>query len=272
MPSSEWRLQLIGFTIQERRTVKEIIRKLTDKIGKESLEFGLRDDLSDNMNLLEEFYTSSKLEYINSKGRQKTTAFARVKDVNAVIQEIIRGRGIKRPLVALGLDSGQGKLVVTMAVYDRDELEGLQGHQEVEPHLQQEDVQHEKVLFLLQGALIILSKKNEAQEVTHPGAGGADNLQQEDRRHEQALPQQEVQKVPVSVADKVTGTRKQKSILSVFGELRKLKSKKWRDRDTLKAAAETEPDSVSNQVFFNSFQYFTFILMSDFRSCKLALR
>ena len=125
-------------------------------------------------------YMSSKLEYINSKGRQKTTAFARVKDVNAVIQEIIRGRGIKRPLVALGLDSGQGKLVVTMAVYDRDELEGLQEHQEVEPHLQQEDVQHEKVLFLLQGALIILSKKNEAQEVTHPGAGGADNLQQED--------------------------------------------------------------------------------------------
>ena len=37
---------------------------------------------------------------------------------------------------ALGLDSGQGKLVVTMAVYDRDELEGLQEHQEVEPHLQ----------------------------------------------------------------------------------------------------------------------------------------
>ena len=50
----------------------------------------------------------------------------------------------------------------------------------MEPHLQQEDVQHEQVLFLLQGALIILSKKNEAQEVTHPGAGGADNLQQED--------------------------------------------------------------------------------------------
>ena len=34
-------------------------------------------------------YMSSKLEYINSKGRQKTTAFGRVSDVNAVIQEII---------------------------------------------------------------------------------------------------------------------------------------------------------------------------------------
>ena len=33
----------------------------------------------------------------------------------------------------------------------------------MEPHLQQEDVQHEQ-----------------AQEVTHPGAGSADNLQQED--------------------------------------------------------------------------------------------
>ena len=43
-------------------------------------------------------YMSSKLEYINSKGRQKTKAFARVKDVNAVIQEIIRGRGLRRPL------------------------------------------------------------------------------------------------------------------------------------------------------------------------------
>ena len=101
-----------------------------------------------------------------------------------------------------------------------------------------------------------------------PGAGGADNLQQEDRRHEQARPQdeadhhqdtgegqqgeteQEAQKIPVAVADKVTGGRKQKSILSVFGELRKLKSKKWRNRDNLKVTAETEHDSVSgsNQV------------------------
>ena len=235
----------------------KIIRKLTDKIGKESLEFGLRDDLSDNMNSLEEFYTSSKLEYINSKGRQKTTAFARVKDVNAVIQEIIRGRGIKRPLVALGLDSGQGKLVVTMAVYDRDELEGLQGHEEEEPNLQQEDRRHEQAL-----------PQQEVREVPLPGAGGADNLQQEDRRHEQARPQdeadhhqdtgegqqgeteQEAQKIPVAVPDKVTGGRKQKSILSVFGELRKLKSKKWRNRDNLKVTAETEHDSVSgsNQV------------------------
>ena len=192
--------------------------------------------------------------------------------------------------LVLGLDSGQGKLVVTMAVYDRDELEGLQEHQEVEPHLQQEDGRHEQALSQHEVQEVPLpvaggtdnpqqedgrheqAPQHEAQEVPHPGSEGADNLQQEDRRHEQALPQQEVQKVPVSVADKVTGTRKQKSILSVFGELRKLKSKKWRDRDTLKAAAETEPDSVSNQVFFNSFQYFTFILMSDFRSCKLALR
>ena len=43
-------------------------------------------------------YMSSKLEYINSKGRQNTRAFGRVTDVNAVIQEIILGRRIKRPL------------------------------------------------------------------------------------------------------------------------------------------------------------------------------
>ena len=47
--------------------------------------------------------------------------------------------------------TGQGR--------DEYELEGLQEHQEVEPHLQQEDVRHEQALFLLQGVLIILSKK-----------------------------------------------------------------------------------------------------------------
>ena len=99
----------------------KIIRGLTNVIGKDTLEYGLRDDLSDNMHNLSEFYTSAVLHYVDSKGRARKTAFARVKDINEIIKEIIRGRNIKRPLIALGFDSGQKKLVVTMSVYDKAE-------------------------------------------------------------------------------------------------------------------------------------------------------
>ena len=213
-----------------KKNLMTVIRKLTKVIGKESLEFGLRDDLSDNMNSLEEFYTSSKLEYTNSKGKQKTTAFARVKDINAVIKEIIRGRGIKRPLVCLGFDSGQGKLVVTMAIYDRDELETGQeilvpqqedgGHEQAVPRHearqpeggarlpQQEDGGHEQAVPQL--------------EAQHPGGGVS--LQEEDRGHEQIIPQHDAQESTPPVPALKTGGVKQKSILSVFGEVRRLKS------------------------------------------------
>ena len=99
----------------------KIIRGLTDVIGKDTLEFGLRDDLSDNMHCLSDFYTSSVLHYVDSKGRARRTAFARVKDINDIIKEIVKGRNIQKPLVALGFDSGQKKLVVTMSVYDKAE-------------------------------------------------------------------------------------------------------------------------------------------------------
>ena len=200
-----------------KKNLLKVIGKLTKVIGKESLEFGLRDDLSDNMNSLEDFYTSSKLEYVNSKGKQKTTAFARVKDINAVIKEIIRGRGIKRPLVALGFDSGQGKLVVTMAIYDRDELESgqeiLVPSSQDEPAggarlPQQEDRGHEQAV-----------PQHGADGAQHPEGGAS--LQEEDREYEQMIPQQEV--TPPVPALKPGGV-KQKSILSVFGEVRRLKS------------------------------------------------
>ena len=218
-----------------KKNLMKVIGKLTKVIGKESLEFGLRDDLSDNMNSLDEFYTSSKLEYVNSKGKQKTTAFARVKDINAVIQEIIRGRGIKNPLVCLGFDSGQGKLVVTMAIYDRDELESEEEDSQEEPQeqpegdaslLQQEDRGHEQAL-----------PQHEAPEdrVRLP--------QQEDRGHEQAIPRLEAEEDAAPVQK--TGRGKQKSIYSVFGEMRRLKSRKEMDR--LLTSAEQNPE-VSTQV------------------------
>ena len=99
----------------------KIIRGLTNVIGTDTLEYGLRDDLSDNMHSLSDFYTSAVLHYVDSKGRARKTAFARVKDINAIIKEIIKGRNIQKPLVALGFDSGQKKLVVTMSVYDKAE-------------------------------------------------------------------------------------------------------------------------------------------------------
>ena len=231
----------------QKKNLMKVIGKLTRVIGKESLEFGLRDDLSDNMNSLKEFYTSSKLEYTNSKGKQKTTAFARVKDINAVIQEIIRGRGIKKPLVCLGFDSGQGKLVVTMAIYDRDELESQEEPQDqtegdVGPP-QQEDRGHEQTL-----------PQHEAPE------GRVHLLQQEDQGHEKAIPRLEAEEDTAPVQVQKKGLGKQKSIFSVFGELRRIKSKKERDRLLTPAEQQQKPE-VSTPVKNHFIVYVAFNLI-----------
>ena len=101
-----------------QRKVLQIVRGVLDD---DLLEPGLEAALRENLNMMDEYYTVKDLKYTNSKGRSRDTALAIVKDVNETIQLVCEARGIKNPLIAVGCDGGQGKLVVTLSVFDKDD-------------------------------------------------------------------------------------------------------------------------------------------------------
>ena len=101
-----------------QRKVLQIVRGVLDD---DLLEPGLEAAMRENLNMMDEYYTVKDLKYTNSKGRSRDTALAIVKDVNETIQLVCEARGIKNPLIAVGCDGGQGKLIVTLSVFDKDD-------------------------------------------------------------------------------------------------------------------------------------------------------
>ena len=101
-----------------QRKIVQIVRGV---LGDDMLEPGLEAALKENLNQMDDYYTVKDLKYTNSKGRSRDTALAIVKDVNETIQLVCEARGIKNPLIAVGCDGGQGKLVVTLSVFDKDD-------------------------------------------------------------------------------------------------------------------------------------------------------
>ena len=89
--------------------------------GDELIEPGLEKALQQNLNQMDDFYTVKDLKYTDSKGRNRDTALAIVNDINETIEHVCEARGIKNPLIAVGCDGGQGKLIVTLSVFDKDD-------------------------------------------------------------------------------------------------------------------------------------------------------
>ena len=85
-------------------------------------EKGLDAALKESIEALSEWYSTERINVVNSKGNEKLTAAVVVKELNDLIQKIIEKNDIKDPLVTFGLDGGQGKFLITMHVYDRSDL------------------------------------------------------------------------------------------------------------------------------------------------------
>ena len=62
------------------------------------------------------------INVIDSKGREKMTSSVMIKDVNHLVTKIVTRNNIKSHRIALGLDGGQGNFLVTLHVYDMDDL------------------------------------------------------------------------------------------------------------------------------------------------------
>ena len=100
------------------KKMKTIMQCLEEVIGKDMFEKGRDQALCDNLNRLGGEYEVSQLEYKDGEGNDKKTAFVRVKDICSIIDKVIRKRKIVKPLVVIGSDGGQEKLICTLQVHD----------------------------------------------------------------------------------------------------------------------------------------------------------
>ena len=100
------------------KKMKTILQCLEEQIGKDMFEKGRDQALCDNLNRLGGDYEVSQLEYKDGEGNDKKTAFVRVKDICSIIDKVIKKRKISKPLVVIGSDGGQDKLICTLQIHD----------------------------------------------------------------------------------------------------------------------------------------------------------
>ena len=112
------------------RKMMMIMKEVEDCVGSELMDYNLRGALSQNLNSTSEFYYSKEIKFTkytkeNKEGEERTTSFVCLKDLKAMIEEIMKRRGVTRVLVVISMDGGQDKLLATLAVFDLDTLDEL---------------------------------------------------------------------------------------------------------------------------------------------------
>ena len=105
------------------KKMKINMKEMADCVGKELMDYNLKDALSQSLNSTAEFYYSKQIKFTDKKGRERFTSFVCMKDLQSMVEEIMRRRGVTRVLVVLALDGGQDKLVATLIVFDLDNID-----------------------------------------------------------------------------------------------------------------------------------------------------
>ena len=85
-------------------------------------EGNFRQALDDSINELKKLFSAELLNVQDSKGLELATVVVLVKDLHVIIREYIRRFGIVSPRICLGMDGGNGKFLVTLAMLDMASL------------------------------------------------------------------------------------------------------------------------------------------------------
>ena len=77
----------------------KIMKKMSNIVGRELMDYNLRDALSQNLNSTSEFYFSKQIKFTDKKSEERFTSFVCMKDLKARVEEIMRRRGVTRVLI-----------------------------------------------------------------------------------------------------------------------------------------------------------------------------
>ena len=108
-------------SISDRKFIK-LLQKIEKEAGQKLFEGNIEREIRDSINSWEQFYEVKEVEILDKEGKPMKSSLAWVKDLNGLINAIIKETGIQQPRVVVGGDSGQGKFIWTLSVLDLADL------------------------------------------------------------------------------------------------------------------------------------------------------
>ena len=92
-------------------------RAFKNKYGDHFFEKGALSAVQEYCHSLDEYHSSKVEKFRDSNGNIVDRTIAYVENVQEFVKKISSGRGIKKPELVLSSDAGQGKLIVTLSVF-----------------------------------------------------------------------------------------------------------------------------------------------------------
>ena len=99
-----------------------LLKDLQEETGALLMEGNLKREIKESINSFAEFYEVKQVEIEDKNGNKMITSLSWVKKLPELIQHIIEKNNIKEPRIAIGGDSGQGKFIFTLSVFDMSDL------------------------------------------------------------------------------------------------------------------------------------------------------
>ena len=100
------------------RDIKETLAIVRDKLGRQKLNPNLRNVIRDRSNLLQNYFLTEDRIFINNEQEKVNLPITFIKDINQFVKKIcnVRNENGEKVKVILGLDGGQGKIIVPMYI------------------------------------------------------------------------------------------------------------------------------------------------------------
>ena len=105
----------------------EVFLSILKEIQKENpniiIESNLRKELKASLDSIKTWYNSEKLNVFNNDGNEILSCVCLLKDLVDFSETVIREKKVIDPEIVIGADSGQNKMIVTLSIFDRSDLE-----------------------------------------------------------------------------------------------------------------------------------------------------
>ena len=107
------------------RDVASFLRILKKKLPPKTFSLNIKKALQKRTNLLKAYFKTEEAQLIGKDGEEITMPVTVASDLNSLIKMVCATRGIDedRSTVVLGVDGGQGKLIITASIIPHDEKE-----------------------------------------------------------------------------------------------------------------------------------------------------
>ena len=99
-----------------------LLKDIQEETGALLMEGNLKKEIQDSINSFEGFYDVEQVEIDDKHGKKMISSLSWVTKLPELIKHIVEKNNIKEPRVVIGGDSGQGKFIFTLSIFDMSDL------------------------------------------------------------------------------------------------------------------------------------------------------